>query len=360
DTAAVNSAVNQNRALPVPQNFPLLYAPGTLSNGSTLSHTVQAGDLMNAVYPFPPPRTMGLAQPMLAPLGWSSAVANAPVYAQPIPSNWFDRSHAGHGFDFQLVAHDPVLGDAYILVFYTYDSSGKPEWYFAQGNLVDGVFIGGLASNGNTLLYSTYGSNLGFGQLQPTPQATPAGTVVVDFNQASRSPVCRDVDRSDQPKLGVMSWTIGSDSGSWCMEPLIPLNRHASPDFNGHWYAPADSGWGMEILDYDGNVSSSNLFVLVYYPDANGLPTWAVASGELFNGIANLQVLARTNGYCRTCTPPGSTATSPIGTLTLNVAAGSGTSRATGTASFTINYPGGGSFSRSNDAITQLSLPTGQ
>jgi len=31
-----------------------------------------------------------------------------------------------------------------------------------------------------------------------------------------------------------------------------------------------------------------------------------------------------------------------------------------GTASFTINYPGGGSFSRTNDAITTLSLPAGQ
>jgi hypothetical protein len=315
---------------------------------------------MNAVYPFPPPRTMGLSQPMLAPLGWSTATASAPVYAQPVPSNWYDRTHAGHGFDFQLAARDPLLGDAYILVFYTYSANGTPEWYFAQGNLVDGVFVAGIASVGNTLLYSTYGSNLGFGQLQPTPQANPVGTVIVDFNQASRSPACRNVDRSDQSMLGVMSWTIGNDADNWCMEPLIPLNRHATPDYNGHWYAPPDSGWGMEVLDYDGNVSSSTVFVLVYYPDANGLPTWAVASGTLSNGNANLQVLARTNGYCRTCTPPATTATSPIGTLTLSLTPGAGTNRATGTASFTINYPGGGSFSRSNDPITQLSLPTGQ
>jgi hypothetical protein len=337
-----------------------LHAPNPIENGSTLSHTEQAGDLMNAVYPFPPPRTMGLSLPMLTPLGWSTATASAPVYAQPVPSNWYDRTHAGHGFDFQLAARDPVLGDAYILVFYTYNASGQPEWYFAQGNLVDGVFVAGIASVGNTLLYSTYGSNLGFGQLKPTPQANPAGLVTVDFNQASRSPACRNVDRSGQPMLGVMSWTIGSDSDNWCVEPLIPANRHASPDYNGHWYAPPDSGWGMEVLDYDGNASSSTVFVLVYYPDANGLPTWAVASGTLGNGNANLQVLARTNGYCRTCTPPATSTTNPIGTLTLSLTPGAGTNRDTGTASFTINYPGGGSFSRSNDPITQLSLPTGQ
>ena len=359
DSVAVNSSVNQNKNLPTPLNFPLLYAPSTLSNGSTLSHTVQEDDLMNAVYPFPPPRTMGLSQPMLSPLGWASTPASAPVYAQPVPSNWFDRSHNFHGFDFQLVARDAVLGDAYILVFYTYDANGKPEWYFAQGNLVDGVFVAGLSSAGNTLLYSTYGSNLGFGQLQPTPQANPIGTVTVDFNQASKSPACRDVDRSSQPMLGVMSWRIGSDSDNWCMEPLIPLNRHASPDYNGHWYAPPDAGWGMEVLDYDGNASASSLFVLVYYPDANGLPTWAVAAGTLSNGVANLQVGVSTNGYCRTCTPPPTNPTNAIGTMTLNLTPGSGANRATGTATFTINYPGGGSFSRSNDPITQLSLPTG-
>ncbi|HSC11559.1 MAG TPA: hypothetical protein VLC97_11350, partial [Rhodanobacteraceae bacterium] len=364
EATAVNSPVNQNRNMPVPQNFPLLHAPNPIENGSTLSHTEQFGDLMNAVYPYPPPRTMGLSQPMLAPLGWATATASAPVYTQPVPSNWFDRSHAGHGFDFQLVKRSSGLGDEYILVFYTYDANGKPEWYFAQGNLVDGVFLGGLVNVGEhnaTLLYSTYGSNHGLGQLQLTQQDI-IGSVVVDFNQASRSPACRNVDRSDQSMLGVMSWTIGNDSGNWCVEPLIPLNRHATPDFNGHWYAGlADPNWGMEILNYDGNASSSTVFVLVYYPDANGLPTWAVASGTLSNGNANLQMLARTNGYCRTCTPPSTNATSPIGTLTLSsLTPGPGTVPATGTASFTINYPGGGSFSRSNDPITQLSLPTGQ
>ena len=359
EATAVDSSVNQNRNLPVPQNFPLLHAPNPIENGSTLSHTEQAGDLMNAVYPFPPPRTMGLAQPMLAPLGWSTAAASAPVYAQPVPSNWFDRSHAGHGFDFQLVGRDANLGDAYILVFYTYDANGAPEWYFAQGNLVDGVFIGGLASNSNTLLYSTYGSNHGPGQLQLTQQDV-TGTVIVDFNQASRSPACRNVDRSDQAMLGVMSWNIGSDSDDWCMEPLIPADRHASPDFNGHWYAPTDPNWGMEILDYDGNASSSSLFALIYYPDANGLPTWAVVQDTLHNGTASVPVYARTNGYCRTCVPTGTATTAQIGTMTLNLTPGTSPNRATGTATFTINYPGGGSFSRSSVPITQLSLPTGQ
>ncbi len=329
EATAVNSLVNQNRNLPAPQNFPLLHAPNPIEDGSTLSHTEQADDLMNAVYPFPPPRTMGLAQPMLAPLGWSSTPASAPIYAQPVPSNWFDRSHAGHGFDFQLVKRNPSLGDEYILVFYTYDANGKPEWYFSQGNLVDGVFLGSLVDVGEhnvTLLYSTYGSNHGPGQLQLTQQDV-IGTVVVDFNQASRSPACRNVDRSDQSMLGVMSWTIGNDSDDWCMEPLIPLNRHASPDFNGHWYAPADSSWGMEDPRLRRQLELVDRF------RARSITRTRTAcrrglspAARCATATQNLQVLARTNGYCRTCTPPATSATAQIGTLTLNLTPGSGTS----------------------------------
>jgi hypothetical protein len=358
ESTAVDSTDNTLRALPAPQNFVQLYAPNPISNGSTLSHIVQGGQLMNPNYGFPPPRTLGLAKSMLAPLGWAAS-ATAPVYAQPIPSNWFDASHGGHGFDFQLVGRDPVYGDSYILVFYSYDANGVPEWYFAQGNLVDGVFVAGLDANGNTLLYSTYGADHSPGHLALTQQNI-VGNVVVDFNQADKAPECRDVDRSANPVLGLMSWTIGNDSGDWCMQPLIGAAQHATPDYNGHWYAPSDGGWGMEILNYDGNASSSTLFVLIYYPDATGKPAWALATGTLSNGSANLQVLARTNGYCRTCAPPATTATTPIGNIALQLTPPAGATRATGSATLTINYPGGGSFSRSNDPITTLSLAPGQ
>ena len=363
EQTAVASSVNQLHALNAPASFPLLYAPNPISNGSTLSHTVQSGDLMNANYNAA--RTMGLSVPMLAPLGWGSAAVAAPTYGQPFPSNWFDRSHGGHGIDFQLARRDPVFGDVYILVFYTYSDSGAPEWYLATGNIVDGVFVGSLDGDGNTLLYSTYGPNNGFGQLNPTPQANVYGSVIVDFNQAANSPVCRDVDRTGAPLLGVMSWAIGpsaqsATAGDWCIEPLVTQNQRAAPDFTGHWFAPTDGGWGMEILNFNGNASSSSIFVLVYYPDKNGLPTWAVASGTMNNFTANLQLLERANGYCRTCAPPATTQTNVIGSMTLKFNAAAAGSTPTGTATFTLNYSGGTSFSRSNDPVTMLSLPPGQ
>lgn len=363
EQTAVAASVNQLHALNAPASFPLLYAPNPISNGSTLSHTVQAGDLMNANYNAA--RTMGLSVPMLAPLGWGAAAVAAPNYGQPFPSNWFDRSHGGHGIDFQLARRDPVYGDVYILVFYTYSDSGEPEWYLATGNIVDGVFVGSLDNDGNTLLYSTYGANTGLGQLNPTPQASVYGSVIVDFNQAANSPACRDVDRTGTPLLGVMSWAIGSSAhtattGAWCIEPLVLPNQHAAPDFTGHWFSATDGGWGMEILNFNGDASSSSIFVLVYYPDKNGLPTWAVASGTISNFTANLQLLERTNGYCRTCAPPPTSQTSAIGSMTLKFNPVTAGVTPTGTATYTLNYAGGGSFSRTNDPITMLSLPPGQ
>ena len=369
DLVAANSSVNDNVGRAAPNNFPSLYAPCDESKtvtcstqpSSTLSHTVQAGDLMNAYASNTNLRNMGLAVPMLAPGGWSNAATTMPVFGQPIPSNWYDRAHSGHGFDFQLFAHDPLYRqDVYLLTFYTYQSDGTPEWYQTPGSLVDGVFLPGIDPNGDTLyrvVYQTTPTAITSYSLDPNAH----GSVVVDFNQAANSSACRNLDRSDSPLLGVMSWTINGDSGTWCVEPIVPLAAHASPDFNGHWYAPSDSGWGFELLDVNmGSGGDPSVFVYVYYPGPNNQPAWATASGTLTNGSVTMQLLQVSNGYCRTCPPVALTAPS-IGTMTLSLhAPASSGERSTGTATILANYPGGGGFNRSNIPIQMLSLPTGQ
>ena len=372
DLVAANSSANDNVGRAAPNNFPSLYAPCDKSAtptpatcatqpSSTLSHTVQSGDLMNAYASNTNLRNMGLAVPMLAPTGWSNAATTMPVFGQTVPSNWYDRAHSGHGFDFQLFAHDPLYGqDVYLLTFYTYQSDGTPEWYQTPGSLVDGVFLPGIDPNGDTLyrvIYQTTPTAITSFSLDPNAH----GSVVVDFNQAGNSPVCRNVDRSASPLLGVMSWTINGDSGTWCVQPIVPLAAHANPDFNGHWYAPGDSGWGFELLDVNmGSGGDPSVFVYVYYPGPNNQPAWATASGTLTNGSVTMQLLQVSNGYCRTCPPVALTATS-IGTMTLSLQAPAASGeRPTGTATILANYPGGGGFNRTNIPIQMLSLPTGQ
>ncbi len=285
--------------------------------------------------------------------------------ASPVPSNWYDRTHSGHGFDFQLFAHDPVYGqDVYFLTFYTYASDGTPEWYQAAGALVDGVFVPGLQANGSTLYRLIYTSTAP-GQIAVQADNVD-GSVIVDFNQAAQSPACRNVDRSSAPQLAVMNWNIGSDSGQWCVEPIVTLQQHASPDFNGHWSAPSDSGWGFELLDVSpGDGSAPLFFVYVYYPGPDGQPAWATGSGvpPPFEAPFVIPLRQVDNGYCRTCQPPaqGATAGPPIGSITLALtAATSATTRPTGTASITAKLSRQRRIRAHQYSDRMLSVPTGQ
>ncbi|HMM56944.1 MAG TPA: hypothetical protein PKD77_05045 [Rudaea sp.] len=378
DAVADSSAVNIHSAQPAPANFPSLYAPCdesktttcAMQNGSTLSHTVQTGDMMNAYYSNQNLRSMGLAVPMLAPIGWSNATASMPAWGQPIPSNWYDVSRSGHGFDFQLLAHDAINGDIYVLTFYSFDANNVPEWFQAAGRIVDGIFLPFIQSpNGSTLLRVKYASNAP-GQLNVSPDTGYYGTVAVDFNQAANSPVCRNVDRSQASQLAVMYWVIGTDAGnsandqsaSWCMQPIVPLNLHATPDYNGHWYAgSADSGWGFELLDINTGGATPAIIVYLYYPGKSNQPTWATASGTLVGNTVTMPVKAITSGYCRTCPPPaGDPQGTQIGNMTLTLDPISGTQNPTGTVTFNLANGDGTFFARTDVGIKMLSVPTGQ
>jgi hypothetical protein len=376
-TAAGATSINVNAANSAPSNFPSLYAPCdktkttdcAMQNGSTLSHTVQSGDMMNAYYSNQNLRTMGLAVPMLAPVGWSNAAATMPTWGQPIPSNWYDVSHSGHGFDFQLVGHDAVNGDIYFLTFYTYDANGLPEWYQASGHIVDGIFLPSLQADGETLYRLIYTSSAQGGITFHADSACkgsalqniPPCSVVVDFNQAANSPTCRNVDRSQASQLAVMYWKIGSDSKEWCVQPIVPLSSHATPDYNGHWYAPGDSGGGFEVLDVNTGGATPTVIVYLYYPGMSNQPMWATASGALAGNNVTMPVYQIANGYCRTCQPPaGNLQGLLIGNMTLKLNALMPNQQPTGTVTFNLANVDGTSFARSNETVQMLSVPTKQ
>ncbi|MBS0570601.1 MAG: hypothetical protein JSS28_08335, partial [Proteobacteria bacterium] len=236
-----------------------------------------------------------------------------------------------------------------------------PEWYETYGHIVDGMFLPELQQNGITLYRIVY-SGSGVGQLNPQVDPTLQGSVVVDFNQAANAPQCRNSDRSGIASLlAVMYWTIGSESGTWCMEPLLLPSSHASPDYNGLWYAPSDSGWGFELLDSAGAPNPA-INILMYLPPATtgANPTWALAEGVLVNGSVTMPLQQISNGYCRGCTPPPNQTTTNNGTITLRLNPIVAGQQPSGTATFNISYPGGGSFSRNNLPIQMLSVPTGQ
>jgi hypothetical protein len=361
DPLAVNSSANQATGN-APANFPSLYAPCDLTKtttcstslGSTLSHTVQQGDLMNAFYNVGQARTMGLAAPMLKAMGWSTTPAPAAVFAKPFTGNWYDRAYSGHGLDLLFVGSNE-FGDGYFLIFYTYDATGALEIFQAQGNVVDGVFIPDIIGpDGSTLVRMHYDPVA----KKATPTADTGGRIVIDFNQAENSPACRSTyDRSGAPLLGVMSWSFAdknnniTESGDWCIQPVTTLAQNASPNRGGHYYGgPNDSGWGISVLDIDrGSNGAGDQFVVdFFFGDANGKPTWAVSDAYPFVNGQPMDLLQNAAGYCRTC-PRKPQDVVKIGTMTLNF----GTPN---TVSFNVNLPGGGSFVRNNIPIYNIAV----
>ena len=82
------------------------------------------------------------------------------------------------------------------------------------------------------------------------------------------------------------------------------------------------------ILNYSAMPRSSTVFVLVYYPDTErpaGMGRRQRHSGQRH---ANLQLLERTNGYCRTCAPPAMTTDEPDRHLDTESDAGTGSNTA--------------------------------
>lgn len=320
--AAVESALNPNSG-PAPFNFPFLYAPcgdatpaGTgcaTAPGSTLSHLDQPGELMNAFYSGTS-RSLGLAVPMLAAVGWDDTPAPLPHPARPMPSNWYDPFHSGHGIDLRRIIADPDLGDIYYVVFYTFDAEGRPDVYTSVGRLVDGVFVSGPDAYGHSLQHVRYDAANRRAVLDPST----GGRLLIDFNQAASAPACRSGDRSDAAQLAVMDWGIDGSGAQWCIQPIVATEQHPVPDFNGLWYAgSSDSGWGVSILDVDRSPGRSHLTTVIYYPDERGALRWAIGESGAFRSGEPFPLLGLT-GYCRTCTPVPRTATE-IGSIALEL-----------------------------------------
>ncbi len=365
DVMASNNGLSWNdaRAVNSPQNTPtgfpgiLMHAPNPIQPGSSVSHLSELfnGQLMTPSLNLSRGvRQLGLAVPMLYAAGWDPAAATAPSYAAPYGGLWFDRDRDGHGFDFQRVRRDASGYDLYTLAFYTYDAQGRPEWYLALGPLIDGVFQAGLAPGERSLLRYRY-----VAPGTPSQVVTAqSGVIRLDFNQAADSPACRDgTARPGVGTLGSLRFTIGGQSGAWCIEELVPRAQRPAGDLTGLWYAgDADAGWGASVATVARSNGSRFLFKALYFPDATNAGRWAYAAGENYAPGQTLAVFER-RGYCRSC--PVSLVDTQIGTMTVNLVQPVQGPSPGNRVSFDVTYAGpeGGRFTRSNAAYELLTAP---
>lgn len=352
DARAANSPLNTQTSFP----GVLLYAPNPVQRGSSLSHLDPSyfNELMTPTLNQQGTRQLGLGIPMLYAAGWEPSAQSFPTAPAPYAGLWYDRDRDAHGVDFQRIYTDAAGFDIYSLIFYTYDVNGRPEWYIAIGPLVDGVFAASLDAAGNSLVRYRY-----IGGATPQ-QAVPAqsGQVVLDFNQASKSPACNDgTARPGAGLLGMLRYTLGGVSDAWCMEELIQSAGRPDADLTGTWYAGnSDAGWGSSVTTAAAGAGQRLLFSTLYYPDSTGAGRWAFVSSANYQPGQPLPVYER-RGYCRTCTP--STSDVQIGTLTPNLLAPVQGQAGANRLSFDVTYAGpeGGRFTRSNVPYELLSVP---
>jgi hypothetical protein len=350
---AVNSDQNIRAAEVPPENFIRIYSPDPIQPGSSISHVSGTGGdagLMLA-QATGSQRTLGIAAPMLAAMGWTSQVAQLPQAFLPRGMQFFDPRRPSHGIDVQQ-----VVDNIYFVTMYTYGTNGEPEWYVGIGPIVDGVFMPASNPNGDSFVRYRYtpGGN-------PPQSADPAftGQIRLDFNQARLAPACNDGTARDQTNLVLMTWSLGNDRNqNWCMQALIPEASRATPDFTGSWFAgAADGGWGFSLIGFDAG-ATNGLFGALYYPDSAGSGRWAFMQTDNLQPGVNYPLFER-RGYCRTCAVPAITDIQN-GTIKFTLNQPSNLVSAGNTVEFSATYQQapGGTFSRpANTPLVLLSLP---
>jgi len=347
---AVASPLNPWRERPAPGDMPALYAPTAISPGSSFSHI---SDLMpnTLMQPFNTGalRSLGLAKPMLAAVGWRDT-GNTHIPASPLPygGQWFDPARSGHGIDLHRVAGSD---DTYVLVLYTFDSNGLPEWYTASGRVIDGVFRPGSDINGNSLQRVFY-TNINTIPMQRELDPSVPGQVRIDFSaDATKAAACQDGTNRNGP-LALMTFSLGEDRNmKWCLTQITPESDRPGTDFTGHRYGEGDVGWGLTTMGY-GHNQGAGLFSVLYFPDGNGRPRWAAAQVNSFQpGVP--QPVYQIQGYCRTCPKPANNPATQIGTITLRLA---DPASADGGADFDVQFngPGSGRFTRTGAVLKLL------
>jgi len=197
---------------------------------------------------------------------------------------WFDPARDGHGID--------ILrnGETFLIGLYTYDAQGEPEWFAAQGELMDGVFEAPLLrfrNRGSSAQPDVIGLEVGRMRLRPGAGAT--------------SSACQDgIDRGELASLADLQFDIDGEAYRWCIVSLLPSTLNADAGMNGTWWGgPDDSGWGLTtyfITTPDARVALQAM----YHFDAEGAPRWSIAQGDQ-EGFEIETRWTSLRGYCRRC-----------------------------------------------------------
>ena len=198
---------------------------------------------------------LALASLLLAAAASAATISERSPFAQ---GHWWDPTRAGNGFEFFNV------GDQAMVIWYTYEDSGRPVWYTAQGSVAT------MATQQWPLLKHRWEN----GRKGP---ATEVGWMRVSVLSSESATV---------------AWNIRGAQGTWSIQPFIVSGVVNEVDHTGSWFDPANSGWGFTLTE-QGDVLGGVLFTY----DTAGNPTWAAGFGRERGSVA----LSTFEGVCPSC-----------------------------------------------------------
>ena len=218
-----------------------------------------------------------------------SVQADLASAASPTSGAYYNPQRSGHGAFLSQAAGQQVV------YWYTYLEDGTPTWYGTQAAApsagssawVAPLFRGnwnGAATNALTVIGEAI--------------VTPIGSA--DF---------------------IFSWHMNGTAGSEHFVQLAPGTcvdfNGSQANFTGQWFAPTQSGYGMDVLAVPASgTSGSQQFDVLYFYDATGNPVWAAGSASPF-AASTVFTMNQLKGFCPTCTYTP-TVPSPIGSFTVN------------------------------------------
>ncbi|HEX6832932.1 MAG TPA: hypothetical protein VF132_05310, partial [Rudaea sp.] len=234
----------------------------------------------------------------------------------PQPGVYYNPQRSGQGFFLSQASGQQALD------WYSYLEDGTPTWYAAQTN-----------APSTTIAFDAWSAPLFRAAWDGSAHTFKrVGDVIL-------TPIAND--------RTVFSWHLDGIGGSEIYSQIgagaCPLVNGVATNLNGDWYAPTQSGYGMDVL-----ALPDQEFDAFYFYDALGIPRWGLGQGAPFASNMTLDA-TQSSGFCPSCAYHAVT-TQPLGTLIAQFSNGSTGNYAT---DFTLKTPMSGTWSV-NVPITRL------
>ena len=196
------------------------------------------------------------------------ATTATPALPGALTGLWWNANESGWGI------HFTQRGSNVFAAWYTYDAAGKPKWYVSTCSGFTGA-----SGTCNGTVFEVTGPNFFGGAFNPSlVNASNAGTLTLTFSN---------------PNAASMTYNVAGVTRTVALtrQPLGGGTTAPAVDFSDIWWGgAAESGWGLAMAQQSGIT-----FLAWYVYDANGKPTWLVATCTM-SGNTGTGQLFRTSG----------------------------------------------------------------